>query len=274
MPDFNRTIEISVPVYQPGAFAFFTTFAELPPLEPSLVSELPKKLPPLAKTPLYYVHVAPRLRLDGRALPLSALSVFSVIGKFMGRYPADWERHLRSINARGYNMVHFTPLQVRGHSNSPFSLFDQLAWDPECFPGGDADVRRLVDTMENKYSLLSMTDIVLNHTADNTKWLHEHPEAGYNLSTAPWLEAACVLDTELLELSRRLHSLGLPVHLKSNDDLMRIMDAIKREVLTNIRLWEYYALDVQRDADAAVGAWARRQAHDSPEFAEEFERGQ
>ncbi|EQL00642.1 glycogen debranching enzyme [Ophiocordyceps sinensis CO18] len=262
-PDFNRTIEISIPIHQPGAYAFYTTFAQLPDLVPRLATESPKHTLDLAKTPPYYIHVAPRLRLDGRPLPLPALSIFSVIGKFMGRYPADWERHLRSISTRGYNVVHFTPLQVRGNSNSPFSLYNQLGWDPGCFPGGEADVRRLVDSMEKKHSLLSLTDIVLNHTANNTKWLQEHPEAGYNLSTAPWLESACVLDTELLELSTKLHSLGLPVDPKSTDDLMRIMDAIKTEVMAKVRLWEYYALDVDRDADAAVAAWARGETFDS-----------
>ncbi|PHH88100.1 hypothetical protein CDD83_7970 [Cordyceps sp. RAO-2017] len=256
-PDFNRTLEISIPIYQPGAFAFYTTFARLPQLEPRLAAASDEPPSALAKTPLYYIHVAPRLQLDGRPLPLPALSVFSLIGKFMGQYPADWERHLRSISDRGYNMVHFTPLQVRGSSNSPFSLYDQLGWDPGCFPRGEADVRDLVESMEKNHSLLSLTDIVLNHTANNTQWLHHHPEAGYNLSTAPWLESASILDTELLRLGERLESLGLPVDLQSTDELLRIMEAVKTEVIAKIKLWEYYALDVERDADAAVDAWAR-----------------
>ncbi|KND89929.1 Glycogen debranching enzyme [Tolypocladium ophioglossoides CBS 100239] len=256
-PDFNRTIEISIPIYQSGAFAFYTTYAELPDLEPHLATGSPKLERPLRKTPIYYIDVAPRLRLDGRPLPLPALSLFSIIGKFMGKYPTDWEKHLRDISDRGYNMVHFTPLQVRGESNSPFSLYDQLGWDPECFPGGEADVKHMVDNLEQNHSLLSLTDIVLNHTANNAKWLEEHPEAGYNLTTAPWLESAYELDTKLLELSTRLESLGLPVDLKSTDDLIRIMDAIKKGVIAKSRLWEYYTLDVDRDADAAVDAWVR-----------------
>ncbi|POR38098.1 Glycogen debranching enzyme [Tolypocladium paradoxum] len=256
-PDFHRTIEISIPIHQSGAFAFYTTYAELPDLEPHLATGSSKSEQPLKKTPTYYIDVAPRLRLDGRPLPLPALSLFSIIGKFMGKYPTDWEKHLRGISDRGYNMVHFTPLQVRGESNSPFSLYDQLAWDPGCFPGGEADVKHMVDNLEQNHSLLSLTDIVLNHTANNSKWLEEHPEAGYNLSTAPWLESAYELDTKLLELSTKLESLGLPVDPKSTDDLIRIMDAIKKDVIAKIRLWEYYALDVDRDADAAINAWAR-----------------
>ena len=254
MPDFNRTIEISIPIFQPGAFAFYITYAELPALSPDLAPN-PSSAPLKKQSPSHYIHVAPRLVLDGNLLPPPALSVFSVISKFMGKYPDDWERHLRGISRRGYNMVHFTPLQARGVSNSPYSLYDQLAWDPDCFPNGEEDVRKMVDSLEKNHSLLSLTDIVLNHTAQNTAWLLEHPEAGYNLTTAPWLESAYLLDTKLLELGFRLHELGLPTDLKSVDHLVLLMDAMKKEVIGEIRLWEYYALNVDRDADAAVDAW-------------------
>lgn len=174
----------------------------------------------------------------------------------MGKYPSSWEKHLRGISGRGYNMIHFTPLQVRGASNSPYSLYDQLGWDPECFPRGEEDVQKMVESLEQNHSLLSLTDIVLNHTANNTKWLLEHPEAGYNLTTAPWLESAYMLDTELLKFGFRLVELGYPNELKTTDDLVKIMDGVKKHVVAEIRLWEYYALDVDKNADAAVKRWA------------------
>ncbi|KAF4500951.1 Glycogen debranching enzyme [Fusarium agapanthi] len=272
-PDFNRTLEISIPIYQPGAYAFYTTYAELPDLKKELENSSEQK-ETLKKTPLYYIDVAPRLKLDGRPLPLPALSIFSVISKFMGKYPNDWERHLHGISDRGYNMIHFTPLQVRGVSNSPYSLYDQLGWDPTCFPAGEEDVQKMVDSLERNHSLLSLTDIVLNHTANNTKWLEEHPEAGYNLITAPWLESAYQLDTSLLELSDNLAKLGLPTVVKSTDDLLLIMNAIKTEVLAKIRLWEYYAVDVDRDADEAVQAFSQGKKYtseDAPDFEKKLE---
>ncbi|KAK4196962.1 family 13 putative glycoside hydrolase [Triangularia verruculosa] len=256
VPDFNRTLEISIPIYEAGAYAFYTTYAELPDLANHLNPRANGSAKVQTKqTPTYYIDVAPRLSLDGRPLPLPALSVFSIISKFMGKYPNEWEKHLRGISDRGYNMVHFTPLQVRGASNSPYSLYDQLGWDPVCFPNGEKDIQKLVDSLEKNHSLLSLTDIVLNHTAHNSEWLLEHPEAGYNLTTAPWLESAYLLDTKLLELGFKLEKLGLPTELKSVDDLVSIMNAIKKEVIAEIRLWEYYVLDVERDADAAVESW-------------------
>lgn len=175
----------------------------------------------------------------------------------MGKYPADWEKHLKGISERGYNMIHFTPLQHRGSSNSPYSIYDQLAWDPECFPNGEEDVAKLTNSMEKSHGLLGLTDVVWNHTADNSKWLQEHPEVGYNVSTAPWLRSALELDTKLLEFSRDLKALGLPTTLESVDDLLKVMDGIKEHVIAKLRLWEYYVVDVKRDADAVIEAWTQ-----------------
>ncbi|TLS24834.1 hypothetical protein PpBr36_09099 [Pyricularia pennisetigena] len=256
VPDFNRTIEISIPVHLPGAYAFYTTYAKLPKLEQTAGADSSPSSTDKKKTQLYYIDVAPRLQLDGRPLPLPALSIFSVISKFMGKYPSDWERHLRGISDRGYNMIHFTPLQTRGTSNSPYSLYDQLSWDPECFPEGEKDIKKLVESLEKNHSLLSLTDIVLNHTADNSEWLLEHPEAGYNLTTAPWLELPFLIDTKLLELGFNLAKLGLPTDVKSEADVLAIMDAVKKEVISAIRMWEYYVVDVESNAAVAAEAWA------------------
>lgn len=258
VPDFNRTLEISIPVYDAGAFAFYVTYTELPELVEELGSDQ-LTTSERKQTPVYYIDVAPRMSLDGRPLPLPALSIFSVISKFMGKYPTDWEKHLRGISGRGYNMIHFTPLQKRGVSNSPYSLFDQLGWDPDCFPKGEEDVQKMVDSLEKNHSLLSLTDIVLNHTANNSQWLMEHPEAGYNLTTAPWLESAYLLDTKLLEFGARLEELGYPTEFPSVDELAKVMEGIKKHVIAEIRLWEYYALNVDRDVDAAMEAWAAGQ---------------
>ncbi|KAJ9663450.1 bifunctional 4-alpha-glucanotransferase/amylo-alpha-1,6-glucosidase [Coniosporium apollinis] len=253
-PDFNKTIHIDVPIYQAGAFGFYTTFTPLPDFSTEAVP-----IPKPTKTPVYYIDVCPRLTLQGRHIPLDALSLFSVISKFMGKYPTDWDNHLRGIGERGYNMVHFTPLVMRGNSNSPYSIYDQLQFDKTCFPNGEKDIAELVDKMENQFGLLGMTDVVWNHTANNSKWLEEHPEAGYNALTAPWLEAALELDTALLKYSSELHSLGLPTTLHNVDDLLRVMDGVKSRVIGGIRLWEFYVIDIEKSTEAVVKAWTEGQ---------------
>lgn len=249
-PDFNRTLEIDIPIVSAGAFAFYTTYTPLPDF-----STASKRVPEATRTPTHYVDVEPKLCLGKDVLPLDALSIFSVVSKFMGKYPKDWEKHLRGISQRGYNMVHFTPLTVRGESNSPYSIYDQLSFDPTNFPNGEKDVSQMIQNMETKHGLLGLTDVVWNHTANNSKWLEEHPEAGYNAETAPWLESALELDSALLEYGEQLKELGLPTEFKSIDDLSKVIDAMKTHVVSKIRLWEYYAVDTERDAKAVVDAY-------------------
>ncbi|RKF56465.1 Glycogen debranching enzyme [Erysiphe neolycopersici] len=249
-PDFTRTIQISVPIYESGAFAFYTSFIPLPEL-----SETQSQALELKNTETYYIDIAPRLLMDKTLIPQDALCIFSLIAKLMGRYPNDWDKHLAGISERGYNMIHFTPLQYRGVSDSPYSIYDQLAWDPSIFPRGDEDIQDLLQRMETKYGLLSLTDIVWNHTANNSKWIQEHPEAGYNVSTALWLKSALALDSELLDFGRNLASNNLPTFLTSTDDLTKIISAIKDKVFNNIRLWEYYVINMERDIDAAIENW-------------------
>ncbi|OCK82729.1 glycoside hydrolase family 133 protein [Lepidopterella palustris CBS 459.81] len=253
--DFNRCTEIDIPIHYPGAYAFYTTYSPLPGFSTS-----PVQTPKPTRTRTYYIDVCPRLSLQGSYMPTDSLVVFSVISKFMGNYPTDWENHLRGISQRGYNMVHFTPLMMRGVSNSPYSIYDQLQFDDTSFPNGEKDVAGMVKKMEQEFNMLAMTDVVWNHTANNSKWLEEHPEAGYNVQTAPWLESALELDTALLKFSKDLRVLGLPTTITTVNDLLKIMDGCKTHVLGGCRLWEYYVLDVERDAEAIVNAWVDGQA--------------
>ncbi|KAJ5104159.1 Glycogen debranching enzyme [Penicillium argentinense] len=249
-PNFNQNLQIDVPVTRAGAFAYYTTFHPLPDFS---VEAVPTPEP--TQTPVHYIDVSPRLTLRGKDLPLNALSIFSVISKFMGQYPTDWDKHLHGISQRNYNMVHFTPLMARGSSNSPYSVFDQLSFDPALFPNGETDVASLVARMEKEYGLLTLTDVVWNHTAHNSKWLEEHPEAGYSVESAPWLESALELDTALLKFGDDLQSLGLPTDFKTADDLVTVMNALRKHVIDGIRLWEFYAIDVKANAKEIWDAW-------------------
>jgi glycogen debranching enzyme len=191
---------------------------------------------------------------------MEGVIVFSALSKFMGSYPTDWDNHLRGISQRGYNMVHFTPLTIRGESNSPYSIYDQLHFDDTVFPKGEADIATMVEKMHTEFNMLAMTDVVWNHTANNSKWLEEHPEAGYNVDTAPHLRPALELDSELLKFGKNLSAYGLPTKFENEGDLLKVMGGVKEKVLGSLKLWEYYTLDVDRDASAIMEKWVAGQA--------------
>ncbi|KAG9617362.1 glycoside hydrolase family 13 protein, partial [Aureobasidium melanogenum] len=253
-PDFNRNIEIDIEIPHAGPFSYYITYTPLPKLTTGK-----SDVPEATKTKVWYLDVSPRLSVQESTLPLKSLSIISCLSKFMGDFSSDWDKHLHGMSERGYNMVHFTPLMMRGDSNSPYSIYDQLTFDKQIFANGEKDIEALTAKMEKNYGLLSLTDVVWNHTANNSKWLEEHPEAGYNMKTAPWLQAAYELDTQLLKYSSELEKRGLPTQINNEQDLVRITEPLKVEVINAIKLWEFYVIDVKRDAQAAVSAWMESQ---------------
>jgi glycogen debranching enzyme len=239
-----------LPIHKAGAFDYHFTYSPLAEFAPWPVTQ-----PKPTRTETQYIDITPKLMLGGSPLPLDGISIISCLSKFMGKYPEDWDRHLHGISERGYNMVHYTPLTVRGISNSPYSIANQLVFDRETFPNGEKDIQDLTTKMKNDHHLLGLTDVVWNHTANNSEWLQQHPEAGYSCKTAPWLESAYVLDTALLEYSDRMAELGYPTVINSLFDLDRIMDGVNEHCLTKHKLWQYLTMDIDRDTVAVIQAW-------------------
>lgn len=122
-------------------------------------------------------------------------------------------------------MLHFTPIQRLGHSNSAYSLSDQHKLNTTFTTEGGMeatfeDVRNigiklflhhhinvlmnivLVTFLRDDWKMISICDIVLNHTANETPWLLSHPEAAYNLTNSPHLRPAFILDRVVKRLAR------------------------------------------------------------------------
>lgn len=188
-----------MPISNPGAFCYFIEHDGPTPgsarvtgrkgyfnVDPIIT--LPSRtpfFPPGAEPPKHPLSdESPGTVLPKQAeLGLDGLTILSVLAKWMGK-TSDWDKHFAEASNRGYNMLHWAPLQQRGGSGSPYSIFDQLKYDkailvnPEAKDGGIAEIEKVVKVAREKYGLGGVTDVVLNHTAFDSEWLQHHPEAG------------------------------------------------------------------------------------------------
>ncbi|KAL8274373.1 hypothetical protein Esti_001695 [Eimeria stiedai] len=209
------------------------------------------------------IIVEPVLCINGETLGAEGLSVQTVLSRCLGDVK-HWWRMFQHTKDMGYNMVHFTPLQATGESGSCYSLARQLEVDPFFFgeegergssksqakPEGLKAVADAVGMLEHELGILSATDIVLNHTASNTEWIREHPEAGYNLENAPHLRGAFALDCALQAFSLSLAEGGLQqrfgcgAHINNEEDLRRVMHALEEVVLKPFHFESWFKFDV------------------------------
>ncbi|PLW33615.1 hypothetical protein PCASD_15734 [Puccinia coronata f. sp. avenae] len=278
--DTSQPIQIDLKVTQAGAFEFYVEFQgdatkgeERVKSKPGYFNVDPVLTAPRREKILSQEHFEkPQILPVGEGgrvikdsttnIPLDGLVIQTVIAKWMGKM-SQWPKYFDVIRDRGYNMIHFTPLQARGESGSPYSIFDQLRFDQDLFdqpPKSAEDEQKLLSQwlsrLREEWGILSLTDVVWNHTANNSPWLRDHPESGYNIVNSPHLEPALELDSALLELSDTLAEKGLPQALESEVDLDRIIHFIEHQTLAQLKLWQYYAIDVDHVAEKFSSAWS------------------
>lgn len=168
------------------------------------------------------------------------IKLITLVSKWMGSID-DWENYYEAVKKLDYNMIHFTPLQQRGMSDSPYSIKDQLKLS---INGDEKDLEKSLKIMNEKHEIFGMTDIVWNHTACDSDWLFDHPEAGYNLENSPHLKVAFELDENILKFSSNLSSFGLNGELKDENYLLEMMKVFKDRHLPKSRLWEFFVINV------------------------------
>jgi len=91
------------------------------------------------------------------------------------------------------------------------------------------DVAKLVSMMKDEWGVLSLTDLVFNHTANESPWLQEHPECSYNMINSPHLKPAYLVDRILWHFSLdvgagKYEDKGVPAELRSEHHLQVVDD--------------------------------------------------
>lgn len=108
-----------------------------------------------------------------------------------------------------------------------------------------------------EYGLLGIIDIVLNHTANNSPWLVEHPESAYNTDDCPNLYPAWLFDSELARFSndyadkRNMNDCPAAPFINSEADLRAVLNAIQNKIINRLNLHEYFLFNVEREIQNA-----------------------
>ena len=92
----------------------------------------------------------------------------------------DWQPHLERAAGMGFDWVFVNPIQQPGHSGSLYSIADYFAINKALLiPGSrkrpDTQVREMIAQAE-RLGLRMMIDLVINHSAVDSKLVTEHPE--------------------------------------------------------------------------------------------------
>lgn len=196
-----------------------------------------------------YFQVDPTLMISPDCMiPFDCITLETFLSKCLGPF-SEWERRLLVAKETGYNMIHFTPIQELGASNSCYSLRNQLALNPLFGDISFDDVQNFVKRWQTEFGVLSICDVVWNHTSFDSPWLKEHPECAYNVKNSPHLRPAYVLDrilwhTTLDVIAGKWEHMGVSKIIDKEDHLAKLQDVVSNHVLPKYKLEQFYQIDV------------------------------
>lgn len=146
-------------------------------------------------------------------------------------------------------MIHFTPVQELGASQSAYCIKDHFKLNssfgsvigPAKFDG----LAKIISHLLKQWKMTSVTDIVLNHTANETPWLLENPDVAYNLINSPHLKAPFLFDRALYQVTVDIESGKLPgpKEITSEHDISCLRE-IFHSYVTPLNLYEFYLFNV------------------------------
>lgn len=171
------------------------------------------------------------------------------LSKSLGKMD-DWQSRLSIAHHTGYNMIHFTPIQqLYKVSNSSYSITNHHQLNPIFGKEKNHDdVKKIIDYMASQWKILSITDLVYNHAANDCAILEKHPEASYNLINSPHLKPAFLLDCILMQFTRDISD-GKLAQIPSQideDHLPIIKDYLLNELLPSYQFEQFYSINIKK----------------------------
>lgn len=112
-------------------------------------------------------------------------------------------------------------------------------------------IEKVVKKMRTDWGVSSICDIVLNHTANESEWIREHPDATYSCITMPHLRPAFLLDVVFGWVTRdviagRLETDGVPIIVENENHIQALRHHIHNRYLTKANLCQFYQCDSEK----------------------------
>lgn len=220
-----------------------------------------------------WIQVDPELNTINTSINVNSLRILTVLSRSLGKFER-WEEFIITQKELGYNAIHLTPIQTYGKSGSHYSLANQLNID-DWFVNDPKTTREErfeklkyhVSKLQLEQGMLFFIDIVLNHTAGNSEWIKEHPEATYNTENCPHLTSAYVLDKALTEFDIKFSNgevkeLPFGPYVKTEDEYEQVMSHIKNKIIKPLRMYEYFQIDTDTLPDKSEVEKLTKQIHE------------
>lgn len=185
-----------------------------------------------------------------RTIPLDSIRCQTVMAKCLGPL-VTWPAKLQVAHESGYNMLHLTPVQELGGSRSGYSLADQLSVNPEFGAKVNfGDLEQVMKKCREEWGISSICDIVLNHTANESVWLRQHPESTYSCGNSKHMRPAFLLDAVLAMASDDtaagvLVGNGVAELIDHEHHVEALRYQLHSNYLQRAKIWELYQVDAE-----------------------------
>lgn len=113
------------------------------------------------------------------------------------------------------------------------------------------NIEKFIKKMRTEWGVSSICDIVLNHTANESEWLQEHPDATYSCFTMPHLRPAFLLDVVFGLVTRDvmngyLENVGVLTLVENEDHIQALRHHIHTTYLSKANLAQFYQCDIEK----------------------------